>query len=407
MDSLLSTLVAEREQKVALIRNYADAAASEGRDLTDSEQETMGHARSRIGELDKQVTILAEDLEMASDVKDKLRQVSISVGAEQHYRSGGEIMFDLLHQSEEASRSRLGKAMKRAAEHMGTDSTKTVPVAGDLGGLVVVPVVGAVIDVYPNGMPFASALGLTTSPDAMHFMRPRIDDPNFLTSSGPQGTGGTAGFEKAELPSKKFDVTADPVALATVGEYLNISQQLLSFASSALNLITSHMLRRLGYAIDRALLAEMQKSTGKVTLAATATAAEVIQALYDASAAVYASTGDLASWVVMGPQGYARIGGLTDLAGRPLFPTLGAANAPGTANAGAFVGSVAGLRVVVTPAITDESMWVGNGMVIEGYIYRFPVLEAVEPSVLGRQVAVAAATAGYRPVPNGAVLLAP
>jgi HK97 family phage major capsid protein len=192
-----------------------------------------------------------------------------------------------------------------------------------------------------------------------------------------------------------------------VGEYLNISQQLLSFASSALNLITSHMLRRLGYAIDRALLAEVQKSTGKVTLAATATAAEVIQALYDASAMVYAATGDLASWVVMGPQGYARIGGLTDLAGRPLFPTLGAANAPGTANAGAFVGSVAGLRVVVTPAITDESMWVGNGMVIEGYIYRFPVLEAVEPSVLGRQVAVAAATAGYRPVPNGAVLLAP
>lgn len=408
MDTLLTTLVAEREQKVNLIRNYADAAKTEGRDLTESEQDTMGKARSRIGELDKQVAILADDLEMAADVKDKLRQVSIAVSSDEPgYRRGGEVLFDVLHQGDDAARARLGRAMKRAAEHMGTDSTKTVPVAGDLGGLVVAPVVGAVIDVYPRGMPFASALGLTTSPDAMHFMRPRIDDPAFLTSSGPQGSGGTAGFEKAELPSKAFNVTADPVALATVGEYLNISQQLLSFQSSSLDLITSHMLRRLGYAIDRALLTELKLSTGKVTLAATATAAEVIQALYDASAAVYSATGDLASWVVMGPQGYARLGGLTDLAGRPLFPTIGAANAPGTASAGEFVGSVAGLRVVVTPAIANEDMWVGNGLVIEGYVYRFPVLEAVEPSVLGRQVAVAAAIAGYRPVPNGAVLLAP
>jgi HK97 family phage major capsid protein len=408
VDTLLTTVVAEREQKVNLIKNYAEAAHTEGRDLTESEQDTMGKARSRIGELDKQVALLADDLEMASDVRDKLRQVSISVGLEEPgYRRGGELLFDVLHQSEETSRLRLGRAMKRAAEHMGTDAAKTVPVAGDLGGLVVIPVSGAVIDVYPKGMPFASALGLTTSPDAMHFMRPRIDDPNFLSSSGPQGTGGTAGFEKAELPSKKFDVTADPVALAVIGEYLNISQQLLSFQPAALDLITSHMLRRLGYAVDRSILTEMIKSTGKVVLAATASAAEVLQAVYDASAAVYASTGDLASWIVMGPKGYARLGGLTDLAGRPLFPTLGAANAPGTASAAQFVGSVAGLAVVVTPAIADETMWVGNALVIEGYIYRFPVLEAVEPSVLGRQVAVAAAVAGYRPVPNGAVLLAP
>ena len=404
MDTLLTSLVAEREQKVNLIKNYADAALAEGRDLTDSEQETMGKARSRMAELDKQVTLLADDLEMADATKDKLRAVNLSTGnKDAHYRSGGEVMFDLLHQGEEQARARLGYAMKRASEHMGTDSTTTVAVAGDLGGLVVTPVVGAVIDVYPRGMPFASALGLTTSPDAMHFVRPRITDPNFLTSSGPQA----GGLEKGELPSKHFDVTADAVALTTIGEYLNISQQLLSFQPSSLNLITSHMLRRLGYGIDRALLDEMQNSTGKITLAATATASEVIQAIYDASAMVYASTGDLASWIVMGPTGYARIGGLTDAAGRPLFPTLGAANAPGTARADAFVGTIAGLRVVVTPAITDESMWVGNGLVIEGYIYRFPVLEAVEPSVLGRQVAVAAAFAGYRPVPNGAVLLAP
>jgi hypothetical protein len=71
------------------------------------------------------------------------------------------------------------------------------------------------------------------------------------------------------------------------------------------------------------------------------------------------------------------------------------------------MGSVAGLRVIVTPAIADNTFWVGNSYVIEGAIYRYPVLEAVEPSVLGRQIAVAASTAGYRPIANGAVHLAP
>lgn len=406
VDTLLEGLTSERDQKVALIRNYAEAARAEGRDLTDSEQETMGKARSRIGELDKQIDLLAVDLEMATEVKDKLRQVSIHTDTGHHYRTSGEIMFDLLHQGDPACQNRMSRAMKRAAEHMGTEATTTVTTAGDLGGLVVAPVRGPIIDIYPRAT-FATALGLTESPDAMHFMRPRIVDADFATAAGQQGSAGTLGFEKAELPSKKFDVTADPVALTTVGTYLNISQQLISLQAGALDLITSHMVRRVAYGVDLALIAEMDNSTGKVTLGLTATAAETIAAIYDASAAVYTATGDLAEWIVMGPLGYARLGGLTDLAGRPMFPSLGAANAPGTANAANFIGDVCGLNVVVTPAIADEDYWVGNSLVLEGYIYRFPVLEAIEPSVLGRQVAVAVAIAGYRPVTNGAILLAP
>lgn len=402
MDTLLQGLVAEREQKVNLITNYAQAAQTESRDLSPTEQETMGHARSRIAELDAQIALLADDLEMASDVREKVRSIHIVTGAQEaRYRSSGEIMFDLLHQGDETSRQRLGRAMKRAAEHMGTDAANTVPVAGDLGGLVVAPVVGPVIDLYPNSA-FASALGLTSSPDAMHFMRPRIDDPSFYTGAvGPQ----VGGKEKAELPSKAFNVTADPVSLSTIGTYLNISQQLISLQAGSLDLIVSHMTKRVGYGVDLALISELEKSTANVPLAPGASAAETLAALYDASALVYTATGQLAQWAVMGPNGWARLGGLTDLAGRPLFPTLAAANAPGTAQANQFFASVAGLRVIVTPAITDESIWVGNSGCIEGYVYRFPVLEAIEPSVLGRQVAVAVATAGYRPVPNGAVLV--
>lgn len=409
MDALFTNLTTERATKETLIRGYMDAAASDGRDLTETEQETMRAARSRISAIDTQLELIADDLAMADSVRDKLRGISTAtqlMGSAQ-YRSAGELLYDMLHQSDEAARVRYARQLKRAAEHMGTDSATTVPVAGDLGGLVVDPVRGPIIDTYPAGMPFATALGLTESPDSMHWKRPRIVDPNFTTGVGPQGSAGTLGFEKAELPSKRFDVEADLVSLKTIGGYLNISQQLITFVAGSLDLIVGHMNKRLANAIDVMLITEMQLSTGKVTLAAGADSAALLKAIYDASAAVYTSTGELASWIVMGPLGYARLGSLVDLAGRPLFPTLGPANAIGTANASSFVGSVAGLRVVVTPAITDDTFWVGNSMVMEGAIYRFPILEAVEPSVLGRQVAVAASAAGYRPVPNGAIHLAP
>jgi hypothetical protein len=68
-------------------------------------------------------------------------------------------------------------------------------------------------------------------------------------------------------------------------------------------------------------------------------------------------------------------------------------------SATSFSVTVAGLTPVVTAAITDDTYWVGGDAGLEGYMYRYPVLEAVEPSVLGRQVAVAASIAGYRPTP--------
>lgn len=405
LDPLFRQLTDERGTKEQLIRNYADAAAAEGRDLSESEQETMRAARSRITAIDAQLELVADDLSLADSVRDKLRMVSFATTSygEAKYRSAGALLWDMLHQSDENARTRYGRAMKRAAEHMGTEATTTVPVAGDLGGLVTDPVRGPIIDPYPAGMPFGTALGLTESTDAMHWKRPKIVDPSFLTGVGQQGSGGTLGFEKAELPSHKFDVTSDLVSLTTIGGYLNVSQQLLSFVAGALDTIVGHMSKRLAYGVDLLLISEMQESTSYVDLTATATAAQTLQAFYDASAAVFTSTGQLAEWVVMGPLGFARLGGLVDLAGRPLFPTLGPTNAPGTSNAASFQGSVAGLRVIVTPAITDATFWVGNSLAIEGAIYRFPVLEAVEPSVLGRQIAVAASAAGYRPIPNAAV----
>jgi HK97 family phage major capsid protein len=395
-DRLADILTHKRDAALALIEQLSAVAVDEGRDLTDQDMQTITAKNDEVKNYNRQLAVLCDDLELAEGTQARLRGLgSAVVAGDFHYRSAGDLLWDCLHQTEPEAKQRYSRVMRRAAEHMGTTAAATTPVAGDLAGLAVRPVVGPVSDPTPKGMPFATALGMRDIPasDGFGFSRPYLVDDGFATGVAKQT------LEKAELASKAFSVAVTNVPLDTVGGYLNISQQLLTFTPSSLQIIVSQLTRRLENHVDKAVVAEMQESTGEVALAAGATAAEVIQAIYDAAAAYYGVTGELPSWIAMGPLGWARLGGLVDAAGRPMFPTLGASNAPGSMSATSFSVTVAGLTPVVTAAITDDTYWVGGDAGLEGYMYRYPVLEAVEPSVLGRQVAVAASIAGYRPTP--------
>lgn len=406
-DAMVARLLEERAQKVALVTTVTEAANDAGRDLNDDDTETINRAKERVTKLDAQLETLGDNLELSSQAAERLArlQPGLTVPGPVQYRSAGEMLWDAIHSSQDRDASvRYGRFLKRAAEHMGTVAAGTTPVAGGVPGLLVDPTVGPIIDVFPTGRPLLSAIGVRPAPNSMTFHRPYLVDPTLADHSGV----GPQSLEKAELVSKKFDVLRDDLALETIGGYLNVSQQLISFTAGGLDIIISELNRRYALATEAYALAELTNSTSKVTLSAAATASEILAAIYDASAMVYAQTGSLATWIAMGPQGWARLGSLVDAAGRPLLPSLGAANAFGTSNADQFVASVAGLRAIVTPAITGDTYWVGNSSALEFYEYRFPVLETIEASVLGRQIAVSGAVASYRPNPgNGAVLLAP
>jgi hypothetical protein len=237
----------------------------------------------------------------------------------------------------------------------------------------------------------------------MAFRRPRISDPDWDDGMGAQT------LEKAELPSRAFDVTAQDVTLTTIGGYLNISQQLLAMPIGALDLTINRLEARYARVSElRVLSAITTGADVTTTLAADAGGAAFLAALYSASAQVYAATGELADWVAMGPTGYARVGSFVDLADRPLFPSGAGVNAMGAASASSFnLAGLAGLRAIVTPAITTGDFFVGNAAGVEAYEYRFPLFESIEPSVLGRQVAVSGAFGTYRPVAGGIARLAP
>lgn len=399
-NAVVEDYVHERDQHLNTINVLSATAKDRGGDPSEQDLEVIEKCQARIRSLDKLIQVLGEDMTMSDEMKEKLTRVRPDlVPAPPMYRSAGELLWDCVHATygvahnhdDQEAKRRWDLTMKRAAQHMGTKAELTTPVAGGFGGLYVAPVVGPVIDIAPLGQPLLTALGKQPAPNALNFTRPRLVDPDFKTGAGPQT------LQKLELISKKFDVIADTISLNTVGGYLNVSQQLMSLQAGAWDIIVRQLQRRVAWQGEAAGVAELSRSTAHIPLADGADAGTVLAALFDAAKLVYDTTFELPTWIAYGPGGWAMLGKLTDAAGRPLFPFLGAANAMGTADLGDFGLGPLGLRQVVTPGITTNDIWIGNSYGMETYSYSFPVLEAVEPSVLGRQVAVAEAIAFYRP----------
>jgi HK97 family phage major capsid protein len=402
MDAMLKQLSKEREEKVSLAKSLADTAMEQGRDLSDNDQELITRGRERIAAIDKQIEVLSGDIELSQAAQDRLARLGSGVqsGGQDgpvEYSSIGMYLRDYLnthvgkgHLKQEAE-DRI-KRYHRAAAHITTDN---------FDGVFPNALVGPVINTYNTSRPLVTALGVQSIPSGPTFRRPRLIDDHITDGVGIQAA------QKDELVSQPFRLASDDVALFTLGGYVNVARQTFDWNVITLDTVIGQLARRYAKAVETAAIAEMSKSTGKVTLAAAATGAEIIAAFYDAAAMVFASTGELPTVIAAGPLGWARLGGASDAAGRPLFPFLAPGNAGGTMSADSLAANPVGLRLVVTPGVTDDSFWVVNDYALEVYEQNIPPLQVVEPSVLGVQVAYAGYVGLYRPVPNAAVHLAP
>ena len=401
-DAITQKLLDERDDIVSRANGVKKTALEQSRDLTEGERTTLANFQTRVAELDTQLQFTTMSYELSEQTRDNLARMSsapvqIRDGNPWEKATAGQVLWDYLHQHQDRDASNriqaFNRAQTRAAEHMGTTAAVTVPVAGGFGGLIVAPVVGPIIDLSGPDMPLTTAIGSQDAPNGFQFMRPRIVDPDLDTAAGPQA----GGKEKAELPSKKFDLASDMVSMSTIGNYLNLSLQAETFVPGALDIVVRQLNRRTSRGIEKATVTQITNASKVIALADDATAAEVQAAIFAGAAAVFTATGRMPEWMAVGPLGWARLGALTDLAGRPIFPGLNPANALGTANPGSMTLTVAGLRVIVSPGITDEDIFMGNGEGIELYSYRYPLLSATEPSLLGRQLAVAASLGSYKP----------
>lgn len=391
-DVMIDRLLHERNAVEGKIKTVETIAVDEKRDLRPDDIESIRTYSERLKTIDSQLDVVTNRVQLDDSIAERIAAVSVDRPVGGHsYRSASELLWDALRPGDADARARYAPVLKRAAEHMGTTAANTVATAGGFGGLWVAGPQGPVIDLHPKGRPWLSAIGVRQAPSSFSFTRPRIVDPNFATAALPQAK------EKQELSSKKFDIAADTLQLVTVGNYLNLSLQAEQFVTGSLDIVINQLLARVAYAEEAALATEVAKTNAEVTLAVDADGAAVRGAIFEAAALVYENTGALPEWIAMGPQGWARLGSLVDLANRPLFPYVNPVNADGSMTPSSFSIAGLGLNGIVTPGITDGTYYVGNELGVEAYEYRYPVLQAVEPSLLGRQIAVAASMVVYRP----------
>jgi hypothetical protein len=392
VDSMVQRLLNERDGKLTLIDQIAGVADDAGRDLYETESQTIKEAQERVRSLNTQIDSLTQNLELAEGARSRIRSLDPSIiAADFQYRSPGEYMWDIIHRGDDPDAGlRLNKFHARAAEHMGFDKSKTVAVAGGFNGLTSVPVLGTVLDPYPSSRPLFTALGPRTI-TSLEFRRPRIVDPNFSTGVGPVAQ------EKLEMPSKAWDILSDTLIAERVGGYINVSGVLEEMVAGSLDMIVTHMNKRVAALSEARVVAELGETGASVPLAADATSSDILSAIGQAVTLVVQATQQLPQWIAMGAEAWGRLIGTSDLAGRPILPPVGPVNALGTGDAGSYSASIAGLRAIVTPAITDASMYVGNNYGLEVYERPMPLMQVLEPSVYGRQVGVATFLAFYHP----------
>ena len=402
LDVFSEKLLREREDYVLRSEGIKRTANEQNRGLNESDTAALTLYRDEIASRDAQLKLTTQDLHLDTEVANRIAEISgapvVKRGANPwENMSAGEVLGDFLLQRKgggaEARVNAWRQHHERAAEHMGTDKSLTVPTAGGFGGLLIKPLVGPVINLTAAESPLMALLGSQDSPNAMSFQRARLIDPNFATAATKQSA------EKAELSSKAFDITADTISLSTWGNYLNLSLQAESLISGSLDTVIAQLTARTVYALETQVGLELEKATAKVTLAADADAAAVLAAWQTAAGLVYQATKRPPTWAVAGIEGWARLSGLSDLAGRPLFPAVGnSVNTLGTtAGPSSMVLNVNGIPLVVSLGITDGDIFMGNSFGLETYLHKYPVLQAVEPSLIGRQIAVAASIGFYQP----------
>jgi hypothetical protein len=375
------------------------ALAREDKTLSDSDREALARLQGELVTTNRDLESVATEIELNQRTKDTIKSLTSGpvVPAGFSYRSEGQALVDLLlsrHSQDQEATRRYRTAVEtyqRAAQHMGTTAAGTTPTAGGFDGIIVHQVLGPIVQLHPTDTPFLSLLGPRNVP-GVRFSRPRLVDPDLLTAAGPHA----GGLEKGEVPSKKWDYSDDVVPLSTIANFINLSYEASELVADSVQMVIDHLRLRTALGLETRAVTEAGNTGNVVTLAADADAKAVQQAVWDAMARVFIATGQPATWMTAGPLGTAMLGSTVDLANRPLFPFVGPANAIGTADSGRVIAPF-GLQFAETFAITDTTIYVGNGKGLEVYVRWLPVLQAVEPSVIGVQIGVAAMAGFFHP----------
>jgi HK97 family phage major capsid protein len=366
-----------------LIANANDA----GRDLNESEGETLAGLKQRMSAINNQLDVLESSSKAAVETADRLRQIDHAMTTSRNrdrqpsvieYRSAGAWISDFwqAQAGSAAARDRL-EVFYRTADH------QTTP---DNPGVIPDPIVGGVINFIDATRPIVNAIGPQALPSGT-FHRPHVTQN---TSVDRQTSGDSTDVtEKTELVSQKMLIERLLVQADTYGGYVNVSRQNIDWSSpNILDLVVNDLAAQ--YAIvTEEVTADALATTGAspVTYAQDPSGDELAAAIWEAMGDIYAVTkGQGRPVLAIAPDRLGAFG--------PLFAPVNPQNAQSTgfmaSNFGqGVIGNISGIPVVVSAGLDSGEAFLFSTAAIEVWEQRIGSLQVVEPSVLGVQIAYA------------------
>lgn len=398
-NAVIERLEAQRAEQLQFVDTLLSRVDAEGRDLVPAENDNLKAARQRITEIDQQLTPLNdfEALRHASadghpvpsgpparpsTSPDRARPLGQAAGC--GYRTAGAFLVDLLRARGVpwAGQGPDPQALARVqAAALDTQTTGNTP------GILPEPIIGPIVSTLDASRPFVTSIGVKPMggiPGAQ-FSRPKVTQH---TRVGKQ----TA--EKTELATQKMIISPVNFVKDTFGGAVNISRQDIDWTSpSAWDALVADLAAVYGAQTEMAAAVDLEAKVLQTEAVLANTLEGWASALYAAGVKCYRG-GAVAGTIAMGRlpdriwcslDMWGVLGAIVDVA--RMMAATGPTGALGTSELASFSGDLLNVPRIVVPGLPDETVILGNSALYEFYEEQIGLLSAVEPSILGVEVA--------------------
>jgi hypothetical protein len=385
----LESLRERRAEAQSMIDGTLTRAATEKRDLTETEATIVRENEAVIADVDpkiehyatleisaaKQRELLREvDSMSASEVKRTAGTVEMRESAKSVldvYETPGDFLVDYIareYRKDADAAARIQRAVDNLA-------------AAQLTGVLPEPIEGQVINTFDGRRPIVTALGVRPMggiPGTV-FERPKVSQN---TAQGTQSAWGN------ELATDDLRVVPVQFTKVTKGGVVGIPFQAGDWTQpSVINAVLDDMARQYARQTEDYVAGVLAAAAVAEVEVPTTDAKGYLSAFYEASADVYTGCGELADTVFASVDMWATLGSLVDGDERPFFPSLAPMNAGGVQNAASFAGNPLGLRLVVSPELAAGTLIVGNSNFLEVYEQQGGFLREVKVANLVTEIA--------------------
>lgn len=396
---VLDRLLEDRETQVRFIDETLARVEQDGRDLVDAERSNLTAARDRIKQLDEQITPLEEFEQLRNahrstatrytpggDTPREPRQATRTEPRGHEYRTAGAVIVDRILASdgnEDAARRLVESNLTRGLENVSQVRALVHQTTANTPGLLPEPIIGAIDNDTDAQRPFLSSIGVKdlSNISGKTFERPIVTQH---TQVGKQVA------EKDVLASRQLVISGVPFTKETYGGALNVSRQDIDWTSPAAwdailtDLQEQYALETENAAADAFAASVTATVENAAAIGSAGTLQQIATAFYAAASAAYGGVKRLPNHVWMSLDMWSLYGPVLDTAAQTVSNAAGAGN---DSSVSSFEGRVLQLPRTVVPSFPNGTLIVGVKEKVEAYEQRIGLLQAVQPSVLGVEVA--------------------